>query len=134
MPTILSTENCTGTITPEEAWSAEQARYAAQTSADFAALERMIGDDLVYIHSSSNVDTKASFIESQRSGAVRYRSMRPLEIKVRAYGGIGIVSGRLDVDVSVRGQDTTLRLLFHSVWAKRTGGVQFISWQATRLP
>jgi len=134
MPTTLSTESCTGTITPEEAWSAEQARYAAQTSADFAALERMIGDDLVYIHSSSNVDTKASFIESQRSGAVRYRSMRPLEIKVRAYGAIGIVSGRLDVDVSVRGQDTTLRLLFHSVWAKRTGGVQFISWQATRLP
>jgi uncharacterized protein DUF4440 len=134
MPTTLSTESCTGTITPEEAWSAEQARYAAQTSADFAALERMIGDDLVYIHSSSNVDTKASFIESQRSGAVRYRSMRPMEIKVRAYGAIAIVSGRLDVDVSVRGQDTTLRLLFHSVWAKRTGGVQFISWQATRLP
>ena len=134
MPTTLSTENCTGTITPEEAWSAEQARYAAQTSGDFAALERLIGEDLVYIHSSSNVDTKASFIESQRSGSVRYRSMKPLEIKVRAYGGVGIVSGRLDVDVSVRGQDTTLRLLFHSVWAKRAGGVQFISWQATRLP
>ena len=127
-------ENCTGTISAEEAWSAEQARYAAQTGGDFAALERMIGDDLVYIHSSSNVDTKASFIESQRSGTVKYRSMKPLEINVRSYGCIGIVSGRLDVDVTVRGQDNTLKLLFHSVWAKRAAGLQFISWQATRLP
>jgi hypothetical protein len=134
MSPTLSTESCTGTLTPEEAWSAEQARYAAQTSGDFAALERMIGEDLVYIHSSSNLDTKASFIESQRSGTVRYRSMKPLEIKVRAYGGVGIVSGRLDVDVSVRGQDLTLHLVFHSVWAKRAGGPQFVSWQATRLP
>src|SRR3954454_11167484 len=103
MPT-MSNESCSGSVTSEEVWRAEQARYAAQTGGDFAALERMIGDDLVYIHSSSNVDTKASFIESQRSGTVKYRSMTPLEIKVRSYGCIGIVSGRLDVDVTVRGQ------------------------------
>src|SRR6476469_1466280 len=133
MPT-LSNESCSGSVTPEEVWRVEQARYAAQTGGDFAALERMIGDDLVYIHSSSNVDTKASFIESQRSGTVKYRNMKPLDIKVRTYGGIGIVSGRLDVDVTVRGQDSLLQLLFHSVWAKRSAGPQFVSWQATRLP
>ena len=133
MPT-LSNESCSGSVTPEEVWRVEQARYAAQTGGDFAALERMIGDDLVYIHSSSNVDTKGSFIESQRSGTVKYRSMKPLEINVRSYGCIGIVSGRLDVDVTVRGQENTLKLLFHSVWAKRASGLQFVSWQATRLP
>jgi hypothetical protein len=133
MPT-MSNESCSGSVTPDEVWRAEQARYAAQTGGDFAALERMIGDDLVYIHSSSNVDTKASFIESQRSGTVRYRKMTPLELKVRVYGAIGIVSGRLDVEVNVRGQDNTLRLLFHSVWAQRAAGLQFVSWQATRLP
>jgi hypothetical protein len=133
-PTTLSQENCTGTITAEQTWTAEQARYAAQMSGDFAALERIIGDDLVYIHSSSNVDTKASFIESQRSGTVRYRNIKPLDIKVRTYGGIGIVSGRMDVDVTVRGQDSLLQLLFHSVWAKRGPGPEFVSWQATRLP
>jgi len=83
MPTTMTNGNCTGTISAEEAWSAEQARYGAQTAGDFAALERMIGDDLVYIHSSSNVDTKASFIESQRSGTVKYRSMKRGAVKVR---------------------------------------------------
>ena len=133
MPT-MSNESCSGRVTSEEVWRAEQARYAAQMSGDFAALERIIGDDLVYIHSSSNVDTKASFIESQRSGTVRYRNIKPLDIKVRTYGGIGIVSGRMDVDVTVRGQDSLLQLLFHCVWAKRERGPQFVSWQATRLP
>lgn len=133
MTATLSQEQCSGTITAEDTWRAEQARYAAQMGGDFAALERLIGDDLIYVHSSCNVDTKASFIESQRSGAVRYRNIKPLEVKVRAYGGVGIVSGRMDVDVTARGQDLVLKLLFHSVWAQRPGGPQFISWQATRL-
>ena len=54
---------CSGTITAQEALAAEAARYAAQMSNDFAAMERMFGDDLVYIHSSTTLDTKASFID-----------------------------------------------------------------------
>ena len=52
-------EDCSGTITAEEALRAEDARYAAQTGGDFAALQQLIGDDLVYIHSSAIVDDKA---------------------------------------------------------------------------
>ncbi len=63
-------------VTVDDALAAEAARYAAQTANDFAAMERLFGDDLVYIHSSTAIDTKASFIESIRSGAVRYRRHR----------------------------------------------------------
>src|SRR5262245_58943448 len=131
----LSTEACSGTITAEEALRAEEARYAAQMANDFATMGRLFGDDLVYIHSSTTVDTKASFIESMRSGAVKYRSMTRGDVKVRAYGCIAIISGRGSFEVTARGQDLKLELLFHAVWAKRpAGGVQFVSWQATRLP
>jgi len=129
-----SNEACSGTITAEEALKAEEARYAAQLSNDFAALESMLGDELVYIHSSTTVDTKTSFIESMRSGAVKYRKMTRGEVKVRTYGCIAIVSGRGTFEVTARGQDLKLELLFHAVWAKRAAGTQFVSWQATRLP
>ena len=129
-----STEACTGTIAAAEVLIAEEARYAAQMGNDFAALERLIGDELVYVHSSTNVDTKASFIESLRSGGVRYRNMRRGDVKVRCYGCIAIITGQGSFDVTVKGQDLTLNLLFHAVWAKRAAGVQFVSWQATRLP
>ena len=128
----LGAQDCSGTITVAEALQAEDARYAAQMANDFAAMERLFGDDLVYIHSSTTEDTKASFIESMRSGTVRYRAMKRGEVTVRTYGCIAIISGRTSFQVTARGQDLALELLFHAVWAKRAAGIQFVSWQATR--
>jgi hypothetical protein len=123
-----------GTITEAEALQAEQARYAAQLGNDFKAMERLFGDDLIYIHSSTTVDTKASFIESMRSGAVKYRNMTRGDVKVRVYGSVAIITGSGTFEVTARGQDMRLELLFHAVWARRPEGLQFVSWQATRLP
>jgi len=127
-------EDCSGTITTEEALSAEAARYAAQMSNDFAAMERLFGDDLFYNHSSNVVDNKASYIESMRSGDVRYRVMRQSDTKVRIYGCLAIITGAGDYDVTVKGKDISVQLRFHSIWAKRGSGVQFVSWEATRFP
>src|ERR1700760_18847 len=71
---------CNGAITADEALKAEDARYAAQTKSDFDALERLYGDDLVYVHSTAVVDSKASYIERQRSG-LHYRAMRRATLK-----------------------------------------------------
>lgn len=125
---------CDAVVTVDEALAAEAARYAAQTANDFAAMERLFADDLVYIHSSTAVDTKASFIESMRSGTVRYHRMTPGDITVRCYGGLAVISGRTGFEVTARGQAMTMDLLFHALWAKRPSGLQFVSWQATRLP
>jgi len=126
-------QGCIGTITVDEATKAEDARFAAQMSGDGAAMQRLFGDDLVYIHSSTVQDTKASFIESIRSGNVKYRSMKRSDVKVRTYGCIAIVTGHGNFEVTARGQDLSLDLLYHAVWAKRAAGPQFVSWQATRI-
>jgi hypothetical protein len=131
---VADSVGCSGTITAQEALDAEAARYAAQITNDFAAMERMFGEDLVYIHSSTTVDTKASFIESMRSGAVKYRRMTRGEVQVRTFGCLAIITGSGKFEVNARGQELILELLFHAVWAKRPTGLQFVSWQATRLP
>jgi hypothetical protein len=127
-------QECSGTVTADEALRAEDARYAAQTTNDFAALARLIGDDLVYIHGSSVLDDKTAYIESMRSGTVRYRSMKRSNPKVRIYGCLAIITADGDFDVTVKGQDMNVKLRFHSVWARRPAGLQFVSWQATRVP
>lgn len=137
IPRVLAgsgAQACSGTITVEDALQAEEARYQAQMSGDGAAMGKLFGDDLVYIHSSTVQDTKASFIESITSGNVRYRSMSRGEPRVRTYGCVAIVSGEAKFEVTVKGEDRTLKLLYHAVWARRGAGVQFVSWQATRLP
>lgn len=125
---------CAGALSVDEALAAEAARYRAQEANDFAALERMLGDDLVYIHSSTSRDSKASYLESLRSGAVRYHKMTMGDVNVRCYGALAVIAGRSTFQVTARGEDMTLDLLFHALWAQRPGGPQFVSWQATRLP
>jgi len=127
-------EDCGGPVTAEEALASEDARYAAQTGDDFGAMQTLIGDDLVYIHSSAVVDNKASYIESMKSGTVKYRVMRRSDVTVRTYGCIAIISGLANFDVTVKGQDLAVEIRFHSIWAKRDRGLQFISWEATRTP
>lgn len=126
--------DCGGPVTEDEALAAEDARYAAQTGDDFGALQKLIGDDLVYIHSSALVDTKASYIDTQRAGTVKYRVMRRSDVTVRTYGCIAIISGLGNFDVTVKGQDMAVEIRFHSIWAKRDRGLEFISWEATRTP
>lgn len=127
-------EDCGGAVTADEALAAEDARYAAQTGNDFEALQKLIGNDLVYIHSSSVVDDKDSYLASMKTGTVRYRVMRRSDVKVRTYGCIAILTGLGNFDVTVKGQDLAVELRFHSLWAKRGRGLEFISWQATRTP
>ena len=125
-------QECSGTITVEEALQAEDARFKAQMGGDGAAMKKLFGDDLVYIHSSTVVDTKQSFIESITSGNVKYSSMSRGVSTVRTYGGVAIVSGSAKFEVTVKGENRTLDLLYHAIWAKRIAGAQFISWQATK--
>ena len=133
-PCLALAEDCGGPVSADEALAAEDARYAAQTSNDFGALRTLIGNDLVYIHSSAVVDNKASYIESMSSGTVKYRVMRRSDVTVRTYGCIAIISGLGNFDVTVKGQDMAVEIRFHSIWAKRDRGLEFISWEATRTP
>ena len=44
------------------------------------------------------------------------------------------ISGLGNFDVTVKGQDLAVEIRFHSIWAKRDNGLQFVSWEATRTP
>jgi hypothetical protein len=118
----------------DEVLKAEDARYAAQTSNDFAAMDKLFAADLVYVHSSAVVDTKQSYIESMRSGAVQYKVMRRADVVVRSFGCVAVITGNGNYDVSVNGKDMNVQLRFHSVWHKADGKLQFVSWQSTRIP
>jgi hypothetical protein len=130
-----SAEECSGNITEEEVLRAEDARYAAQIANDFAAMEQMFGPELVYIRSVDGAAAdKRAYIETMRSGAVKYRAMRRSDVRVRTYGCLAMITGLFDLDLTVRGGDLSEQSRFHSVWAKRGQGVQFVSWQSTRVP
>jgi Domain of unknown function (DUF4440) len=131
----VSAEECSGTITADEAMKAETGRYAAQTTNDFAAMEKLFGNDLTYNHSSAATDNKATYIEGMRSGRTRYRKMTPnSDVKTRTYGCLAIITGTAVYEVTSSGQDRTVPLRFTAIWAKRPSGLEFVSWQSTGIP
>jgi len=128
-------EDCRGTITADEAIKAETARYTAQTSNDFAAMEKLFGNDLTYNHSSAASDDKAKYIEAMRSGRTKYRKMTPnSDVKTRTYGCLAIITGTAVYEVTSGGQDRTVPLRFTAIWVKRPAGLEFVSWQSTGIP
>jgi len=132
---IVSAQDCTGNITADEATKAEAARYAAQTKNDFAAMEKLIGSDLTYNHSTGATDNKATYIDSMRSGRVKYREMKPnSDTTTRTYGCLAIITGTAVYEVTVNGEDRTVPLRYTTIWAKRPGGLEFVSCQSTGIP
>jgi ketosteroid isomerase-like protein len=115
----------------------ELERFKAQETNDFAALERLLADDLVYTHSSGAVDTKAAYIESLRSGKSKYLRITPEDLKVRTMGDLVLIHGRgqFVLEAMVNGQkgENPLHLSFLDVWQKKGGKWQMIAWQSTRI-
>lgn len=114
--------------------AAELARFRAMTSNDVPALEASLGDDLIYTHSSAAVDTKASYVGSIRSGALKYVSIEPSEMKVRVYGTTAVITAMAKMTTISKGETLNNQLRYTDIWVLRDGRWQMVGWQSTRIP
>jgi hypothetical protein len=69
-----------------------------------------------------------------RDGSVRYLAMKRSEVQVRTYGCVAVMTGVGQFDVQIKDKLLNVELRFHSLWIRREGRLQFVSWQSTRLP
>lgn len=114
--------------------AAELRRFEVMTGKDYKALATLLGDDLVYTHSSAAVDSKASYLESLTSGRVTYKVIKPANLQVRVFGDIAVIHGEAAMNVDANGQVMNNTLRFTDIWTKRDGRWQMIAWQSTRMP
>src|SRR5258707_8656625 len=113
----------------------EKARHTSQTSNDLGAMDKLFGRDLTYNHSTAVTDNKATYIDSMRSGRVKYRKMTPNgDVKTRTYGCLAIITGTAVYEVTAGGQDRTVPPRYTAIWAKRPSGRRVASWPSARLP
>ena len=88
------------------------------------ALKMLVGDRAKYVGIIVGITFASLLITQQMSIFVG--------LMTRTYGAIAIVTGSAKFEVTVKGENRTLDLLYHAVWAKRVAGTQFVSWQATK--
>jgi len=118
----------------QEVLDRERQRFAAMVRKDVAFLNQVLAEDLVYTHSSGNVDTKASLIDSLTSGRLVYDAAVPEGLGVRLFGDVAVLTGTAQIRVHVHAKPLDLHIRFTDVYVKRQAGWQMVAWQATRLP
>jgi hypothetical protein len=116
----------------------EDARYLALTENDWKALDTLLSDDLVYIHSTGVAQSKGDFTKALESGALRYRKITAEPTAIRFFGDVGVLNGRGNFEVTTRdgdvARDLTANLIYTAVYALRGEGLtrhwELVSWQS----
>ena len=108
----------------------EDQRFAAMIARDFTALEKLVHAELLYTHSSGVTDTKASWLDSMKSGKVKYKSASCSERQVRFFGDTVLIRGKAAIEAEIGGQPRSLRLLFLNAWVRTPQGWKFAAWQS----
>lgn len=113
---------------------ADTQRYRAMIERDLPALDRVLADDMVYMHSKGAIDTKESLMAALQEGKFTFKSAETSDVSVRAYGAAAILHGKVTLVVDVGGVEHVAHNSFTTVWVCQDGDWRLAHWQATPLP
>ena len=94
----------------------EGERRTAMLEKDIAALQRLLHDDLVYVHSSGVRDSKESYIAGVASGVWDYRRVETSDQALKVHGSSVLVFGRLSMSIVSRGVPKEVASSTLAVW------------------
>jgi len=112
----------------------EAQRRNALVKKDFTSLANLLGEDLLYVHSSAVAEDKALYLKKLTEGLYDYSALKSLRRSHRVLGDIVLVDGDLEIHVRVSGADKVVNSRYLQVWARRAGGWKMVSWQSTPIP
>ena len=139
MKTILLTMTCalglmaaaaSDAVAVKEVTAAMESLKQAMLHKDGAALDKLLSEDLTYIHSAGQNETKADFMKAIVSGKSIVERLDLTGTAVRVYGNTALYQGNVDLYHSKT--DIVHMNILH-VWVKGAGGWKMVARQATRL-
>jgi hypothetical protein len=117
-----------------EVEAVERARFQTFVKADTAAMQAVLGDDLLYCHSTGKCQTKRELIAAFASKDTVYRKLNLVDMKPRAIGSAVLINGKVEITAEQSGQSVSFQGIYSDVYVKRDGRWQLVSWQSTRSP
>jgi hypothetical protein len=112
---------------------AEEQRFAAMTKQDMTALDTLLDEDLTYVHSTGELQSKPAFIALLKSRKLVYESITPSDVRVRAYDGIAVATGRSQMQLRATSGEMSFRIRFTEVYIRRGGRWLLTAWESARL-
>lgn len=118
----------------ERDWSAAFLKH------DTATIDRILAEDYVGTDGRGLVTNKAQELEEAREHAAK-APVPPFlildesvtDMKVRRYGNVGVVTGRVIEKIRSNGNESTIQYRRTTVWVKRDGRWQCVSFHGSRI-
>src|SRR6266404_6985955 len=95
-----------------------------------AVLGKLLSEDLTFVHSAGQLESKADVLKSVTTGKNVITRMEFSDTSVRFYGNTALVKCRVDLWHS---ETNIVHMNVLHVWMKAAGGWQLAARQATRL-
>ena len=111
----------------------EKQRFAAMVNKDTMFLKSVLAEDLLYSHTSGEVDTRQSLIKSIVEKKLDYQKMELIEIAHRLYKKFAIFNGTMFITVISNGKPLDLKIKYLDVYRKTGKQWQLVAWQSARL-
>ena len=134
---FIFTLTCSAADHPELARvsAANDARVAAMLAPTREKLEAVLSPDLRYTHSTGQIDSKATLIDSLLDGSAKYTKYNFHECSFTFPApGIALMAGRFDVKAVVKGNAAESTITFLEVWRLEKGEWKFLAWQSCKIP
>ena len=117
-------ERARGVINDASVTAAEAARAQALAGNDAKALGMLLAEQLVFVHSSGTVDSKASLLDKMAQGRIRYESVQLQPVKVQALGvDTWALWGTMNAHIVVSSMRRQVASSYVTVWVLDADGV-----------
>jgi Domain of unknown function (DUF4440) len=113
---------------------AQRQRFEAMMKQDVTALDTLLDDELDYVHTAGNLQSRSQFIDMIKTQKLVYESIAPSVVRVRVYDGLALATGRSQMRVRNAAGVSSFGIRFTEVYVRRGGQWLLTAWEATRLP
>jgi ketosteroid isomerase-like protein len=105
----------------------EDRRRDLALAGDLDGLAALLDDELVYVHSTGNGDTKATYLEGLRSGHVVYETIETSERRIIAKESMAAVFYTMKARVRIGADIRNLHTRILAVWNKTSDGWKLVA-------
>jgi len=121
--------------TPEEqVRAAEKAWSEAVMKRDVPALERIFSEDLIYAHSTGNIETRGEYLARLKEGKQRYDTMTYEKTKVTVHGSSVVFHAVTRFTGKNDSGAFNDHLMMIHFWVKKGKDWRLVAHQTTRIP
>lgn len=122
------------TRSEEKVLQTELHRFDAMCRKDTVALQVLLANDLIYVHSNSLKENKKEHISAIATGKTIYEKMTRENARIRIYGKTAVINGNVKVKGILNKTPFEINLLYTAIYRKHKKHWQLVSWQSTRIP